>query len=129
MHYYGDSGDHLASPRSANAGDVGRVEDDVRDWLHHPALRAESGSGVRYFPSHLPCRASCTTIDDKSGTQSHIERLGYHIVANIGVQASDLAGGHAERMFKLPNPMYLTPQERPAGSSGCPLGITSRMHL
>ena len=26
-----------------------------------------------------------------------------------GDQASDLAGGHAERVSELPNPMYLTP--------------------
>jgi acid phosphatase len=30
------------------------------------------------------------------------------IIANMGDQASDLAGGHAEKTFKLPNPFYLT---------------------
>ena len=33
---------------------------------------------------------------------------GWAIVANIGDQESDLAGGFAERVFKLPNPFYLT---------------------
>jgi HAD superfamily, subfamily IIIB (Acid phosphatase) len=61
------------------------------------------------FPSYLPCNASCTTIDYKSRTRAHIERFGYQIVANIGDQASDLAGGHAERTFRVPNPMYITP--------------------
>jgi HAD superfamily, subfamily IIIB (Acid phosphatase) len=33
---------------------------------------------------------------------------GYIIIANIGDQDSDLTGGYAERIFKLPNPFYLT---------------------
>lgn len=33
---------------------------------------------------------------------------GWAIIANIGDQESDLAGGFAERTFKLPNPFYLT---------------------
>jgi hypothetical protein len=28
------------------------------------------------------------------------------IIANIGDQPSDLFGGHAEKMFLLPNPFY-----------------------
>ena len=35
-----------------------------------------------------------------------IERRGYTILANVGDQRSDLAGGHARRAFKLPNPFY-----------------------
>jgi hypothetical protein len=38
-----------------------------------------------------------------------IEALGYTIIANMGDQESDLAFGHAERTFKLPNPFYLIP--------------------
>jgi hypothetical protein len=30
-------------------------------------------------------------------------------VVNIGDQFSDLAGGFAERVFKLPNPYYFIP--------------------
>ncbi|MEO5958560.1 MAG: HAD family acid phosphatase [Opitutaceae bacterium] len=33
---------------------------------------------------------------------------GRAIIANVGDQESDLAGGYAERTFKLPNPLYLT---------------------
>lgn len=33
---------------------------------------------------------------------------GYLIIANIGDQNSDLVGGYAERVFKLPNPFYIT---------------------
>ena len=31
------------------------------------------------------------------------------IIANVGDQQSDLAGGHAERTFKVPNPFYFVP--------------------
>ncbi|SEG86178.1 Predicted secreted acid phosphatase [Actinacidiphila yanglinensis] len=60
-------------------------------------------------PSYLPCGATCTTIEYKSGTRAHIESLGYDIVGNFGDQYSDLSGGHADRSFKLPNPMYYLP--------------------
>ena len=46
------------------------------------------------------------TWQRKSAARAEIERRGYRIIANIGDQASDLAGGHAERTFKLPNPFY-----------------------
>ena len=50
----------------------------------------------------------------KSGERERIEngeaagKL-YHIIATIGDQASDLAGGHAECGFKIPNPFYFIP--------------------
>jgi predicted secreted acid phosphatase len=43
----------------------------------------------------------------KSHDRQLIEQTGYHIVLNIGDQASDLAGCCEERVFKLPNPFYL----------------------
>ena len=46
------------------------------------------------------------TIPYKSGKRAEIERRGYDIVVNMGDQESDLAGGHADRAFKLPNPFY-----------------------
>ncbi|MFE0191647.1 HAD family acid phosphatase [Streptomyces sp. NPDC059008] len=60
-------------------------------------------------PAYLPCGATCTTIEYKSGTRKHIESLGYNIVANFGDQYSDLSGGAGDRTFKLPNPMYYLP--------------------
>ncbi|WP_407553220.1 HAD family acid phosphatase [Streptomyces sp. Pv4-95] len=60
-------------------------------------------------PAYLPCGATCSTIEFKSGTRKHIESLGYDIVANFGDQYSDLRGGAADRTFKLPNPMYYLP--------------------
>ncbi len=51
-----------------------------------------------------------TTIEYKSGERARIENeLGYKILINIGDQDSDLAGGHAVRPFKLPNPFYYIP--------------------
>ncbi|HEY6637108.1 MAG TPA: HAD family acid phosphatase [Solirubrobacterales bacterium] len=46
------------------------------------------------------------TIPFKSGQRAALEGQGYRIVANVGDQESDLAGGHADRSFKLPNPFY-----------------------
>jgi len=43
----------------------------------------------------------------KPQERQRIEDKGYHIILNIGDQASDLAGCCAERVFKLPNPFYL----------------------
>lgn len=49
--------------------------------------------------------------DFKSRVREAIEEQGdrYHIILNVGDQESDLAGGHAEKAFKLPNPYYLIP--------------------
>jgi predicted secreted acid phosphatase len=60
-------------------------------------------------PAYLPCGATCTTIEYKSGTRAHIESLGYDIIGNFGDQYSDLSGGHADKSYKLPNPMYYLP--------------------
>ena len=38
-----------------------------------------------------------------------IEGQGYRIIANVGDQYSDLAGGHEDIGFKLANPFYFLP--------------------
>ena len=43
----------------------------------------------------------------KTGVRRQLVAEGYTIIANIGDQESDLAGGYAERTFKLPNPFYI----------------------
>ena len=45
----------------------------------------------------------------KAPQRAGIEAAGYTIVANVGDQPSDLAGGHAQRAFLLPNPFYRIP--------------------
>jgi predicted secreted acid phosphatase len=49
-----------------------------------------------------------STVPYKSGARRQIQRRGFKIVANVGDQRSDLAGGYSERTYKLPNPIYLT---------------------
>ena len=44
----------------------------------------------------------------KSGARKQIEKRGFHVLANVGDQQSDLKGGYSERTFKLPNPIYVT---------------------
>lgn len=55
---------------------------------------------------------------DKEGTveqfktamrQKIEEKMHYTIIVNVGDQYSDLRGGHAEQVFKLPNPFYFIP--------------------
>ncbi len=50
-----------------------------------------------------------SAADFKAPVRAEIERMGYTIVANMGDQPSDLAGGHAEKTFLLPNPFYRIP--------------------
>ena len=50
-----------------------------------------------------------SAADFKAPIRAEIEHAGYTIVANMGDQPSDLAGGHAERNFLLPNPFYRVP--------------------
>ncbi|QJP12782.1 acid phosphatase [Starkeya sp. ORNL1] len=50
-----------------------------------------------------------SAADFKAPQRAAIEAAGYRIIANIGDQPSDLAGGHAERTFQLPNPFYRIP--------------------
>jgi acid phosphatase len=50
-----------------------------------------------------------TVASFKTAERQRLTREGWTIVANLGDQESDLAGGFAERTFKLPNPFYITP--------------------
>ena len=45
----------------------------------------------------------------KAEARARIEAQGFTIIANVGDQDSDLAGGYAECGFKLPNPFYFLP--------------------
>jgi predicted secreted acid phosphatase len=44
----------------------------------------------------------------KTEVRKRLEAEGWTIIANVGDQQSDLAGGYAEKIFKLPNPFYFT---------------------
>lgn len=89
--------------RAATAGNLGKVGYDVPATDHLFLKNAANP------PSYLPCGSTCNTIEYKSGTRAHIESLGYDVVADIGDQYSDLSGGHTDKTFKMPNPMYFLP--------------------
>ncbi len=50
-----------------------------------------------------------SAADYKTPIRNKIENAGYTIIANIGDQPSDLAGGHSEKDFLLPDPFYRIP--------------------
>ncbi len=56
-----------------------------------------------------PQDSTATTVDYKAGARAAIEAQGYRILAGVGDQYSDLAGGHEAVAFKLPNPFYFLP--------------------
>jgi len=56
-----------------------------------------------------PSGSTATTAAYKSSARARIESDGYRIIASVGDQFSDLAGGHQEWGFKLPNPFYFVP--------------------
>lgn len=52
---------------------------------------------------------SKSTIPYKRDARKAISKQGYTIIASIGDQVSDYAGGYTEKGFKLPNPYYYIP--------------------
>src|SRR5215208_8442422 len=50
-----------------------------------------------------------SAVDFKAPERRKIAEQGYTIILSMGDQESDLAGGFAERTFKLPNPVYYLP--------------------
>jgi acid phosphatase len=83
---------------------TGRHEAE-RQWTEANLRNAgyQAWAGLYMEPDGAHFRSAA---DFKSAERGQIEAQGYHIVANVGDQQSDLAGGHAARGFKLPNPFY-----------------------
>jgi acid phosphatase len=50
-----------------------------------------------------------SAVDFKAPARKKLTEQGYVVVVNMGDQMSDLDGGQAERMYKLPNPFYFVP--------------------
>jgi acid phosphatase len=50
-----------------------------------------------------------SAVDFKAPERRKLVERGYTVLISIGDQESDLAGGYAERTFKLPNPVYFLP--------------------
>ena len=59
---------------------------------------------VVFRPANLEVE---TVVDFKAPERRKISEQGYTIILNLGDQDSDLKGGYAERIFKLPNPIYV----------------------
>jgi len=58
----------------------------------------------------LPAGAAfASAVDFKAPERKKIAERGYTILLSMGDQESDLRGGYAERVFKLPNPVYFLP--------------------
>jgi predicted secreted acid phosphatase len=85
---------------------TGRGE-SVRDHTAHN-LEREGFTGYKQLILK-PAGFAGTTVAYKAGARKTIEDQGYDIVANVGDQYSDLAGGYADSAFKLPNPFYYLP--------------------
>jgi acid phosphatase len=66
----------------------------------------EGWSGLSLRPK---ADQDASVVPYKSGERAKIAAQGYTIIANSGDQHSDLAGGYAERAWKLPNPFYFIP--------------------
>jgi len=56
-----------------------------------------------------PDAAFASAVDFKAPERMKIAERGYTILLSMGDQESDLKGGYAERVFKLPNPVYFLP--------------------
>ncbi len=88
---------------------TGRFENEARraatvENLHKVGYDGWTGLVLRPEDSR-----ALTVAQYKSGQRAKIAAAGYTIIANIGDQHSDLAGGYAERAYKLPNPFYYIP--------------------
>lgn len=103
----------LALFRAAKAAGVTVVFITGRDGAFRAAteanLRDAGYSG--WLEVIMRPRGSTTesAADYKTAVRKRLEDEGYRIIANVGDQPSDLAGGHAERAFLLPNPFYRIP--------------------
>lgn len=60
-------------------------------------------AGLSFKPDNYKL---ASIVPYKAAARAAIEKQGYDIVVNIGDQYSDLAGGYADKGFKLPDPYY-----------------------
>jgi hypothetical protein len=77
-----------------------RVRDATEENLRKAGYEVWAGLMLRSFDDN-------STIQDfKSAKRIEIEASKFKIIANVGDQYSDLRGGHAEQVYKVPNPFY-----------------------
>jgi predicted secreted acid phosphatase len=87
---------------------TGRVEGPVERAATAENLSRAGYSGWTELVMKQPPDNSTAEIY-KSAVRARIASQGYTIIANMGDQESDLAGGYSEKVFKLPNPFYFLP--------------------
>lgn len=98
---------HLTAERVAIFFVTGRRQPDLvvtRRELAAAGYPKSAGLFLRPVSDHAK-----SVIPFKSHAREQIERMGYTVLASVGDQWSDLRGGYAERLYKLPNPMYFIP--------------------
>ena len=105
----------------ADAGHLHHGQGSGRSHLlhHRPRRRAARGDGAqpavnglhRIHPADHGAGGCAVRVGGRlqGAAARRIEAEGYTIVANIGDQPSDLAGGHSEQTFLLPDPFYRIP--------------------
>lgn len=95
--------------RSARAAGIDVVFITGRPERHRAAtLRNLERIGCADFAALIcrPPEATGTSAQAKTEARRRLVAEGRTVIANIGDQESDLAGGFSERVFKLPNPFY-----------------------
>ncbi len=86
---------------------TGRQEDPQKRRATETNLRRAGYDGWAELFLRSPGYASIREY--KTAMRKKIADDGYTIIANVGDQESDLAGGYAEQTFKVPNPFYFLP--------------------
>lgn len=96
-------GDNVAiffvTGRHENPGERKATEKNLRDAGYY------DWAGLIMRPEGT----TASIADFKTIARANISGLGFVVIANVGDQLSDLAGGYSERVFKVPNPFYFIP--------------------
>lgn len=87
---------------------TGRMEDKEREGTELNLARVGMADYERLIFQTSEDTAP-TAAERKAARRAQLEAEGWTIMASLGDQLSDLAGGHTERTFKLPNPFYEIP--------------------
>jgi predicted secreted acid phosphatase len=88
---------------------TGRYDDAVQRAATEFNLRKVGYFGWDGLFLRDPKTSGRSVAEYKTAARVEIEKRGYTIIANVGDQESDLANGHAEKPFKVPNPFYFIP--------------------
>jgi acid phosphatase len=82
-----------------------------KEFTRRATVQNLRDQGMGHFQALIvrPNDSTNSAVLFKTAERKRITEQGYSIIANFGDQSSDLAGGYAERTFKLPNPFYLIP--------------------